>query len=727
MADKIQVLVEAEIKKALKKIGKFEDEVKGFEKKQNNILGKIKDNWLKIAGGIAASLAAVKKAFDFSQKYAEFAQGARAMESQFGVSSQKVLEKLNEVAAGTISMSNLVVSANRAMALNVTSDLDEMSQLLEFARVRARAMGIDTTQAFDDIVTGIGRGSPLILDNLGIITKGWAAEAKAAGQAYDAQFILNKVLEQSAGVLQKTGETTLTASEKFSRFTATIDNISIAIGQGLTPAVNGLQDTFDELAGTEEKLNSITVATARVVLALQLLVNSAAVGIKTTFGLIEITARLWSATERIINNVKENGISGFKNIFSEVIDELKAEAVEYGESFSDLFVDPVKNYQEFMDALNNATVDFVSGAADGAAAATEESKKAFNSYKETMLAIGETLFNAHATQQQKEVQAVIDKYDEMLAAAEEYKIDTTSLLAAQQTELDAIAEKYKTNTVSMLDDLAENWKGYADQTVEIFQGLSDMMNAESQNQLDAELRRIDETTQAHLDSIDARINAENQYQNRLNEIAAMEQEERKTELKRDIQDAIEAGDEALQAEKERELEKLVLREEATARDLEIRKAREEEQTRIEKEAEKKRLAAEKEAFEAEKGARLGMATIETAVAATKALTTPPVVPNLVASGIAAGAGAIQIATIEAQKFPGYAMGGIVDRPTIAQIGEGGMSEAVVPLPDGKTIPVSIEGGSMGGNTYNVYPPTYDAFKQFQRQFERENGQMQLAR
>ena len=35
-------------------------------------------------------------------------------------------------------------------------------------QVRGRAMGLSTTQAFGDIVTGIGRMSPLILDNLGI-------------------------------------------------------------------------------------------------------------------------------------------------------------------------------------------------------------------------------------------------------------------------------------------------------------------------------------------------------------------------------------------------------------------------------------------------------------------------------------------------------------------------------------------------------------------------------
>ena len=45
---------------------------------------------------------------------------------------------------------------------------------------------------------------------------------------------------------------------------------------------------------------------------------------------------------------------------------------------------------------------------------------------------------------------------------------------------------------------------------------------------------------------------------------------------------------------------------------------------------------------------------------------------------------------------GFAKGGIVTQPTNALIGEGGMNEAVVPLPDGRSIPVDM-GKSAAGN------------------------------
>jgi uncharacterized protein YoxC len=45
----------------------------------------------------------------------------------------------------------------------------------------------------------------------------------------------------------------------------------------------------------------------------------------------------------------------------------------------------------------------------------------------------------------------------------------------------------------------------------------------------------------------------------------------------------------------------------------------------------------------------------------------------------------------------YAKGGVVDRPTLGLVGEGSMNEAVVPLPDGKAIPVNMNGTNNNNN------------------------------
>ena len=49
----------------------------------------------------------------------------------------------------------------------------------------------------------------------------------------------------------------------------------------------------------------------------------------------------------------------------------------------------------------------------------------------------------------------------------------------------------------------------------------------------------------------------------------------------------------------------------------------------------------------------------------------------------------------------YSNGGIANSPQLALFGEGRMPEAYVPLPDGRTIPVTMQGGAGGGSVNNV--------------------------
>jgi hypothetical protein len=49
----------------------------------------------------------------------------------------------------------------------------------------------------------------------------------------------------------------------------------------------------------------------------------------------------------------------------------------------------------------------------------------------------------------------------------------------------------------------------------------------------------------------------------------------------------------------------------------------------------------------------------------------------------------------------YARGGIANSPQVALYGEGSMPEAYVPLPDGRRIPVAMQGGGGGNTTVNV--------------------------
>ena len=176
------------------------------------------------------------------------------MTEQAGIATNDLLTSLQEASAGTISQTDLMLTSNKAIALGVGQDLETMTTLMEIARVKGQNMGLTTTQAFNDIATGIGRGSPLILDNLGITIKlGEAQEnyAKEIGKTVatmtDAEkknALLNAVLKQGKKELEATGEVALTASEQLQQLGASMDDMQSALGEALSPALVEVAGAF---------------------------------------------------------------------------------------------------------------------------------------------------------------------------------------------------------------------------------------------------------------------------------------------------------------------------------------------------------------------------------------------------------------------------------------------------------------------------------------------------
>ena len=89
--------------------------------------------------------------------------------------------------------------------------------------------------------------------------------------------------------------------------------------------------------------------------------------------------------------------------------------------------------------------------------------------------------------------------------------------------------------------------------------------------------------------------------------------------------------------------------------------------RLDREYERKKRAIQKQAFEMQKKISLATAAINIAEAITKALTAAPPPYNIILAAISATAGAIQLATIAAQKFPGAQRGAIVEREGLVHV------------------------------------------------------------
>ena len=166
-----------------------------------------------------------------------------------GQSGQAMLDAMRTATAGTVADTDLMVSANRAMMLGVADTAEEMSGLMAAAIERGRALGVSAQQAVSDVITGIGRMSPEILDNLGIVGVAAAFDTyaaslgKTADQLTDVerkQALVNAVLASAS----PGGQVIDDAAAAFERMDASIANMRGALGQLFSPAVVVVADSL---------------------------------------------------------------------------------------------------------------------------------------------------------------------------------------------------------------------------------------------------------------------------------------------------------------------------------------------------------------------------------------------------------------------------------------------------------------------------------------------------
>jgi hypothetical protein len=96
--------------------------------------------------------------------FQRLAQGVNA-------SSTDMLKSMQGASRGLVSEFDLMKAANKAMLLGLPVTAESMKTLAGAATTLGRAMGQDATKSVDDLITALGRSSPMILDNLGITVK----------------------------------------------------------------------------------------------------------------------------------------------------------------------------------------------------------------------------------------------------------------------------------------------------------------------------------------------------------------------------------------------------------------------------------------------------------------------------------------------------------------------------------------------------------------------------
>jgi hypothetical protein len=182
--------------------------------------------------------------------------------ARFGNEMQ--LETLRKATRGLVS--DLELMKVTVQAGNFGIPIEQMGKLLEFATKRAAETGQSVDYLVQSIVKGIGRKSPLILDNLGISAV--RLKEKFGGVAIEAQSIADvaqAVGDIAAEEMGKMGASVDTAADKMLRLTTTWENFKAKFGEAIAPAASGLLEGITNMLKAGETmgpaLNRLGVAT----------------------------------------------------------------------------------------------------------------------------------------------------------------------------------------------------------------------------------------------------------------------------------------------------------------------------------------------------------------------------------------------------------------------------------------------------------------------------------
>lgn len=212
------------------------DKLKAGTKEAEQTLGKFGQSVNKIGGMIAAAFA-VEKIASFAWEATKLAGEMQGVKYAFDqLNKPGLLQNLRNATQGTVSDLELMKSAIQAN--NFQIPLEQLGSLLKFAHLRAQQTGQSVDYLVQSIVMGIGRKSPLILDNLGISAvalrekfKGIAAEEQTVSD------IAHAVGEIAEEAMAKSGAAIETTSTKIQRMNASWQNMKITLGEMFTPVV----------------------------------------------------------------------------------------------------------------------------------------------------------------------------------------------------------------------------------------------------------------------------------------------------------------------------------------------------------------------------------------------------------------------------------------------------------------------------------------------------------
>lgn len=166
----------------------------------------------------------LKKGTEFILQGRDMALQAEGIEKAFKrLDNASLLRNLQEATAGTVKDLDLMKAAVKAENFNIP--VEKLGILLKFAKQQAQATGESVDYLVDSMVTGLGRKSIMILDNLQIDVAELQQRTKTTGD------FMASAIEMISEKLEAQGELAVTQKEKEIEATIRLENAQIRLGK----------------------------------------------------------------------------------------------------------------------------------------------------------------------------------------------------------------------------------------------------------------------------------------------------------------------------------------------------------------------------------------------------------------------------------------------------------------------------------------------------------------
>ena len=195
-----------------------------------------------------------EKVREFTDSIAELVNGGLEMAEQAdgvtrafnNLNQEGLLDNLRKATKGTVNDVQLMTAAVQANDFRIP--LEDLGKYLEFAQLKAQQTGQSVDYMTNSIVTGLGRKSPMILDNLGISAAEISEKTKETGD------FMKAVAEIVDTQLAAAGETYISAADRAAQKTVELQNAQKALGDEILP----LKEQWDD-AYADMQLNTISL------------------------------------------------------------------------------------------------------------------------------------------------------------------------------------------------------------------------------------------------------------------------------------------------------------------------------------------------------------------------------------------------------------------------------------------------------------------------------------